>query len=77
MKFGGAMFFTDYSMTVAELAAELEERGFEFSLGSRALSHPSVAQDALSWRWRPAQGILRCDGPICSPRSSQSGDQNY
>jgi alkanesulfonate monooxygenase SsuD/methylene tetrahydromethanopterin reductase-like flavin-dependent oxidoreductase (luciferase family) len=29
MKFGGAMFFTDYSMTVAELAAELEERGFE------------------------------------------------
>jgi len=29
MKFGGAMFFTDYSMTAAELAAGLEERGFE------------------------------------------------
>jgi probable F420-dependent oxidoreductase len=29
MKFGGAMFFTDYSMTAAELAAALEERGFE------------------------------------------------
>jgi len=29
MKFGGAMFFTDYSMTATELAAELEERGFE------------------------------------------------
>jgi len=29
MKFGGAMFFTDYSMTTAELAAGLEERGFE------------------------------------------------
>jgi probable F420-dependent oxidoreductase len=29
MKFGGAMFFTDYSMTSSELAAALEERGFE------------------------------------------------
>src|SRR3984957_3418350 len=29
MKFGGAMFFTDYSMTAMELARELEQRGFE------------------------------------------------
>src|SRR6201996_7594098 len=29
MKFGGAMFFTEYSMTAPELAAALEERGFE------------------------------------------------
>jgi probable F420-dependent oxidoreductase len=29
MKFGGAMFFTDYSMTPTELALALEERGFE------------------------------------------------
>jgi probable F420-dependent oxidoreductase len=29
MKFGGAMFFTDYSMTAMELAQALEERGFE------------------------------------------------
>jgi probable F420-dependent oxidoreductase len=29
MHFGGAMFFTDYSMTPAELATELEQRGFE------------------------------------------------
>ncbi len=29
MKFGAAMFFTDYSMTAAELARTLEERGFE------------------------------------------------
>jgi probable F420-dependent oxidoreductase len=29
MKFGGAMLFTDYSMTAAELAVALEERGFE------------------------------------------------
>src|SRR5882757_5747942 len=29
MHFGGAMFFTDYSMTAMELARALEERGFE------------------------------------------------
>ncbi len=29
MKFGGAMFFTDYSMTSVALARALEERGFE------------------------------------------------
>jgi probable F420-dependent oxidoreductase len=29
MKFGGAMFFTDYSMTGPELAVALEERGFD------------------------------------------------
>ena len=34
MKFGGAMFFTDYSMTAMELARALEERGFEIGLGS-------------------------------------------
>ncbi len=29
MKFGAAMFFTDYSMGPAELAVALEERGFD------------------------------------------------
>src|SRR5215831_11506136 len=29
MHFGGAMFFTDYSMSAPELARTLEERGFE------------------------------------------------
>ena len=29
MKFGASMFFTDYSMTPAELARALEERGFD------------------------------------------------
>ena|ERR1700722_3780362 len=29
MKFGGMMFFTDYSMSAMELARALEERGFE------------------------------------------------
>jgi alkanesulfonate monooxygenase SsuD/methylene tetrahydromethanopterin reductase-like flavin-dependent oxidoreductase (luciferase family) len=29
MHFGGAMFFTDYSISAPELARALEERGFE------------------------------------------------
>ena len=29
MHFGGAMFFTEYSMSAPELARALEERGFE------------------------------------------------
>jgi probable F420-dependent oxidoreductase len=29
MKFGGAMFFTDYSMSATEFAVALEQRGFE------------------------------------------------
>ncbi|HEX3415420.1 MAG TPA: hypothetical protein VHT21_03295 [Stellaceae bacterium] len=29
MDFGAAMFFTDYSMTAAELGQTLEARGFE------------------------------------------------
>ena len=29
MKFGGAMFFTEYSMTASELAVALEERGYD------------------------------------------------
>ena len=29
MHFGGAMFFTDYSMSAMELTRALEERGFE------------------------------------------------
>jgi len=29
MKFGGVMFFTEYSMTAPELAVALEERGYD------------------------------------------------
>ena len=29
MKFGASMFFTDYSMTAAELGIALEQRGFD------------------------------------------------
>ena len=29
MEFGGSIFFTDYSITPAELAVAMEERGFD------------------------------------------------
>ena len=35
MHFGGAMFFTDYSMSAMELARALEERGFGHATGTR------------------------------------------
>ncbi len=43
MKFGGAMFFTDYSMTATDLARTLEERGFE-SLWAPEHSHIPVSR---------------------------------
>ncbi len=43
MKFGGAMFFTDYSMSAAELAQALEERGFE-SVWAPEHSHIPVSR---------------------------------
>jgi probable F420-dependent oxidoreductase len=43
MKFGGAMFFTEYSMTAPELAIALEERGFD-SLWAPEHSHIPVSR---------------------------------
>src|SRR6201985_2533142 len=43
MHFGGAMFFTDYSMSAAELARALEERGFE-SVWAPEHSHIPVSR---------------------------------
>jgi probable F420-dependent oxidoreductase len=43
MKFGASMFFTDYSMTPAELAAALEERGFD-SMWAPEHSHIPVSR---------------------------------
>ena len=36
MKFGGAMFFTEYSMTAPELAVALEARGYDSVVSARA-----------------------------------------
>ena len=43
MKFGGAMFFTDYSMSAMELARALEDRGFE-SVWAPEHSHIPVSR---------------------------------
>jgi probable F420-dependent oxidoreductase len=43
MKFGGAMFFTDYSMTAMDLAKALEDRGFE-SVWAPEHSHIPVSR---------------------------------
>ena len=55
LKFGAAMFFTDYSMTPGELGKALEERGFEIGLGAGALAHSAIAQDGAGGRWRTGE----------------------
>ena len=41
MHFGGAMFFTDYSMSAMELARALEGARVRVGLGTRALAYPA------------------------------------
>ena len=43
MKFGGAMFFTEYSMSGPELAVALEERGFD-SIWAPEQSHIPISR---------------------------------
>ena len=74
MRIGGQMFFTDYSMTPTELARALEERGFEFALGTRTLPHSVDAQVALPERRRSAEEILRRDGPV---RGAECGGSRH
>jgi alkanesulfonate monooxygenase SsuD/methylene tetrahydromethanopterin reductase-like flavin-dependent oxidoreductase (luciferase family) len=45
MEIGAAIFFTDYSMSPTDLAAALEERGFD-SLWVAEHSHISLARAA-------------------------------
>ena len=45
MQFGAAMFFTDYSMSAAELARACEERGFE-SVWAPEHSHIPLARNS-------------------------------
>ena len=53
MDFGAAIFFTDYSMTPAELGPALEERGFD-SLWVPEHSHIPLSRES---EW-PQQGEL-------------------
>ena len=64
MHFGASMFFTDYSMTPAELAQALEAARLRIGLGARAFAHPDVAALALPRRRRSAEAVLRRDGPV-------------
>ena len=64
MHFGGAMFFTDYSMSAPELARALEERGFE-SVRAPEHSHiPLSRKTPFPGGRRSAQAILRRHGPV-------------
>ena len=47
MEIGAAIFFTDYSMPPTDLAAALEERGFELAVGGRALAYLTGAGGGL------------------------------
>ena len=58
MEFGASIFFTDYSITPADLAVALEERGFEVRLGGGAFAHPGApAHASAGWR-RTGEAVL-------------------
>ena len=65
MHIGAAMFFTDYSMTPARARAWRWRSAASNSLWAPEHSpHPAVAQVALPERRRPAEEVLRRDGPV-------------
>ncbi len=55
MHVGASMFFTDYAIAAQEIGPALEQRGFEFDLGARALAYPAVASLAMAGRRRSFQ----------------------
>ena len=65
MHFGGAMFFTDYSISAAELALALEERGFELMWA------PEHSHIPLS-RKTPFPGGGELPNPITTPWTPSS-----
>ena len=75
LNFGASMFFTDYSMAPGELGIALEQRGFEFGLGTGALAHPAQPQDTISRGRRSAQEVLRRNGPVRDTHHGSGGDQ--
>ena len=58
MEFGASIFFTDYSISPAELAIALEQRGLELAVGGRALSHPGPSAHASAGRRRAGEALL-------------------
>ena len=58
MEFGASIFFTDYSISPAELAVALEERGFELAVGGGTFAHPCPPADPAARRWRTGEAVL-------------------
>ena len=76
MKFGGAMFFTEYSMTAPELAVALEERGFD-SVWAPEHSHIPVSRKTpFPGGGELAKAICRRDGPVRGSRRRRERDEN-
>ena len=64
MKIGVAMFFTDYSMTPGGTGQGAGGTRLRIGVVARALPHPVIAQVGVPRRRRPAEEILRRDGPV-------------
>ena len=76
MDFGAAMFFTDYSMSPAELGRALEARGFE-SLWAPEHSHIPVSRATpFPQGGELPQEILRRDGPVRHLDRGGGGDED-
>jgi hypothetical protein len=79
MHFGGAMFFTDYSMSAPELARVLEERGFE-SVWAPEHSHiplsrktPPNENTPMTGGFSPTDGMFpTCGGAFWRGTSTKS-----
>ena len=63
MDFGASIFFTDYSITPAELGVAMEERGFD-SVWAAEHSHIPVPRRTRAGRCELRQALLRRDGPV-------------
>ena len=58
MEFGASIFFTDYSITPAELAVAMEERGFD-SVWAAEHSHIPVPRRTSPFIYKHGQGERR------------------
>ena len=75
MEFGASIFFTDYSISPAELAVALEERGFDFVWAAEHSHIPVPRRTPAARRRRIAEALLRCDGSVRHSDRSGGRDQ--
>ena len=76
MDFGAAMFFTDYSMTAAELGQALEARGFELVWAPEHSHIPSTRKTPPAGGGELGKQILRRDGPVRDLDRRGDGDKD-